>query len=43
MGLEAFVNYDSPVKKDTKKQADAAAAAMSEIDAIDPKKKSLQD
>ena len=43
MGLEAFVDYESPVDKDTKKQADAAAAAMSEIDAIDPEKKSLQD
>ena len=40
MGLEAFVDYESPVDKDAKKQADAAAAAMSEIDAINPEKKS---
>ena len=43
MGLEAFVNDESPVDDDTKAQADAAAAAMSEIDAIDPEKKRLQD
>ena len=43
MSLESFVDDGSNVSDDTKAQADSSAAAMSEIDAMDPEKKRRQD
>ncbi len=43
MSLESFVNTDPIVDGNIQSQADSAAAAMSEIDAIDPEKKRPQD
>ena len=43
MSLESFVDDGPKVSDDTKAEADSAAAAMSEIDAMDPEKKRHQD